>query len=744
MNVKTICILNAVLIAASVIHWTDLYSQQQYVKAKNLEILFSDEGRIVAIKSGKNNLRIPAIAYTEIAGTRQSGALINRRLKDGSLEFERTLISDSLKTQCRLIDRFIPTANSIRWEVIIIGNDKTWASAINTILNYPAGKRTGFWTSWGKPKYDTSIKNTLTRRLTPVPGGSTKKIIGIDNNNWVDPLIPVPFTNDTLYYGAPYFTYERPLASSFWPFQRNLFCIPMFTVIEEESDSGLSFVLSPEDDIIDLVMHTTAKGSATFSRLYNRISTKNTLKFSMDIISHEGDWRAGLGWMSKRYPGYFNPVNKDALKLNGTGAYSNSYATFDADKMKKMAFSVNWQASFDFPYMGMFLPPVQLERKWKRFDKDSISITDMNNYADQMRKQGFYVLNYFNISEFGAKIKYPAPARKASSDSTLWMDSNDFLYTKLPNAIVKVPGKMSRKNIYYPETIHGGPFYTWEGAVVLDCGDSAYRSFLLDQARRHVKQIPASYGIAIDRLDWMRFFNEDADDGISWFDGRPARSLVTSFKTLMEDLAPIMHDAGKNVLVNSISRRLDVLKNIDGIFDEYTYTGSPLNTTALLCINKPALGWTDAASTVVMEGGDNFFQKYLYMGVYPMCPFPGNDHSIQPDKEADKFYLDYGPLMQLIKERKWVLAPHVIDVEKNMAKANVFEIPLGYAIPVVYGKAEKAIITIRLPGIIKKFKCSVYYPGIEKPVDLKYKQLAETIIVDVPLIRGCGMVMLKT
>ena len=55
-------------------------------------------------------------------------------------------------------------------------------------------------------------------------------------------------------------------------------------------------------------------------------------------------------------PEYFNPVNPGSHILGGTGAYSNHYTEFDAEKMKNMCFTVNWQASFDFPYMGMFVP----------------------------------------------------------------------------------------------------------------------------------------------------------------------------------------------------------------------------------------------------------------------------------------------------------------------------------------------------------------------------------------------------
>ena len=85
---------------------------------------------------------------------------------------------------------------------------------------------------------------------------------------------------------------------------------------------------------------------------------ETSLKFSYDIVIHEADWRGGLRWMSSTYPEYFNPVNSVADEMAGTGGYSDSDVDFDVEKMKKMSFSVNWRASFDFPYMGMFIPPV--------------------------------------------------------------------------------------------------------------------------------------------------------------------------------------------------------------------------------------------------------------------------------------------------------------------------------------------------------------------------------------------------
>ncbi len=57
--------------------------------------------------------------------------------------------------------------------------------------------------------------------------------------------------------------------------------------------------------------------------------------------------------------------------------------------------------------MGMFLPPVSRDIEWKRLGGGNMSIRKMNAYAASMKEKGFYVLNYFNITEFGTGIQFP-------------------------------------------------------------------------------------------------------------------------------------------------------------------------------------------------------------------------------------------------------------------------------------------------------------------------------------------------
>jgi len=113
------------------------------------------------------------------------------------------------------------------------------------------------------------------------------------------------------------------------------------------------------------------------------------------------------------------------------------------------------------------------------------TIAQLADYSRRMRVAGFHVLNYFNVTEFGGNVSFPAPPRTIANAEDLWKNPNDFLYASFPDAILRMPDK---------------PLGTWGGAVILDCGVKAYQDFLIRQAERHVKELPHSSGICIDRM----------------------------------------------------------------------------------------------------------------------------------------------------------------------------------------------------------------------------------------------------
>ena len=92
-------------------------------------------------------------------------------------------------------------------------------------------------------------------------------------------------------------------------------------------------------------------------------------------------------------------------------------------------------------------------------------------------------------------------------------------------------------------------------------------------------------------------------------------------ETFWTRLGPMMHGSGKVIFVNNHDKRIDLLRQTDGFFDEFTYAGSPLNLTALMGIRRPVLGWTSEEKNLRPDP-DAFFQRYLHLGVFPMAPFP--------------------------------------------------------------------------------------------------------------------------
>ncbi|NLC56081.1 MAG: hypothetical protein GX774_04515 [Armatimonadetes bacterium] len=659
------------------------------VRAGGLEVSVTDDGHAVVSARGA---RAWGIA-TRLAGCVPQGTPVVAG-RGGRVEVTWRLAREQDGRPCTLVEQFRPGKESIRWEIAVTSDGEPWSTAVETHLSGADPSTTHFWTAWGDPRPVEQV------------------------GDWRDPLQPAPFTDRTLTYGGVDHT------------RSDAFCLPIATLLERHGDRGLSLVLSPEECTLELTLATTAGGTLAFARRHHRLGGGKTQRFAMDLVAHPADWRAGVGWMARRYPRYFDPPNPRSHAIAGLGAYSSYEGELDAARLMAMGFRVNWKASYDFPYMGMFLPPVADDVEWTNFKRLPTSIRQMRDYARRMRRAGFSVLSYFNVTEFGAYATDPAPPRKAQSEADLWRDANDFLHYHLGEAILRGPD--------------GKPFGSWEGALVMDPGEPVYQRFLLAQARRHLEKIPDSDGICIDRLDWLRFYNPRRDDGVSWVDGKPARSLLASWESVMGELGPLMHRADKVIYCNPLNRRLDLMRQIDGIYDEMADQPHSLNLCALLGVRRPVMGWIANTGTLGPDP-DVTLQRYLHLGVFPTAPFPGNDHTITPDAWAERFYLDYGPLFDALRGRTWVLRPHVVTVTAGQARANLFAVPGGYVLPVTGGGDEtRAEVVLNdlplLPGQ-EGFRVEVIHPAGEWRL-LKASLREGRLTLTVPLRRGCAVVRL--
>ena len=130
------------------------------------------------------------------------------------------------------------------------------------------------------------------------------------------------------------------------------------------------------------------------------------------------------------------------------------------------------------------------------------------------------------------------------------------------------------------------------------------------------------------------------------------------------------------------------------------------------------------------------------MGVFPTAPVPGNDHAIVPSPWADRRYLEYGPLLDAIRGRKWVLAPHAVSVEEG-AKANLFRVDGGYAVPVVFGGTREKV-RVELRGLeYGDYLAEAIHPGSRKPVPIALTRDKDAVVLEAPLVRGCAVIQLR-
>jgi len=72
----------------------------------------------------------------------------------------------------------------------------------------------------------------------------------------------------------------------------------------------------------------------------------------------------------------------------------------------------------------------------------------------------------------------------------------------------------------------------------------------------------------------------------------------------------MMHTNDKVIFCNPHYRRLDLMRHIDGIYDEFGQMGHSMNLCALLCVRKPVMEWTISAPAI-QNAPDDYFQRHF-------------------------------------------------------------------------------------------------------------------------------------
>ena len=185
-----------------------------------------------------------------------------------------------------------------------------------------------------------------------------------------------------------------------------------------------------------------------------------------------------------------------------------------------MDFTVNWDATFLYPYHGMWLPyPPFYNSPWLTCFPHHLQngtsqlcihltyeLVDSN--YQKLKSTGFHSLTYanlfeygFNIVELNATLNCPV---NATNQTKIMCDSNRFLRETFFSAILR-----DRKT---DKMIYGGD----GNAIIMDPGTDVYRTHILNMAKTILTKTSDSEGIAIDRQDWIGYVNPHRDDGRTW------------------------------------------------------------------------------------------------------------------------------------------------------------------------------------------------------------------------------------
>jgi hypothetical protein len=506
----------------------------------------------------------------------------------------------------------------------------------------------------------------------------------------------------------------------------------MATILHPARDIGVSFIPSPKNppahptflDISGPATRASAgcraagdcHGPASFSVSRHHLRFGDGAAphvFHTDIVAHEACWRAALGWSAREHATFWEPVSPRIKLIEGLGSYGSYLGNVTDSKFREMGYALNWDLSGRFfPYAGQFLPPVGPGEIWLNDGQGSqprqnISFGVIDDYYGRTQAEGFSTLSYFNVFEWGINVcsnstpglssncpwcHISAPCAGVPgggvvpSSTDAWANSTAYLLEHFPQSVITdfgCGGNQWCLRTAGSRAPEGTPaaIGTWQGGIVLDPACPELKAHFVAQLKRKYNHISNFEGLVVDRADWNALYNHAFDDGSSFIANRTAQlaqysylDTLASLRDLMAARAPTMRINETVMLSNNQGfAQLSLFEHMDGSFSE----GGAINAQGILAARSTAILWvygkTECCSS--QTGADRYFQRHLYMKVFPMAPFPQADHAIPEDPAAEVFFLQYGALFSSLRGAKWLLKAHAVNVTGGPAVANVFELP---------------------------------------------------------------------
>ena len=335
-----------------------------------------------------------------------------------------------------------------------------------------------------------------------------------------------------------------------------------------------------------------------------------------------------------------------------------------------------------------------------------MTFASIDAYYARIQAEGFHTLSYWNVNEYGENVCGNmswnhhtlggcTPSALVPSSTDAWANSSNYIAAQFPNALVTRfdAGGHSGTHSPTPAGQARGAIKTWQGGVVVDPADKDLQAHWLAQLERKYDELSHFEGLVVDRSDWNALYNFDFDDGASLVAGRPAHltqyayvATLRAMRALMAKRQGATRFNETVMLQNALGfAQLSLMEAFDGTFSE----GAIVNAVGVLGAKSTTILWTGSAKECCASDAvaDAYFQRRLYMNVFPMAPFPGADHSVAPSTATDAFYIMYGGMFQSLVGATWLLAPHAVNVSRaarltehgaataTTLVANAFELP---------------------------------------------------------------------
>ena len=436
------------------------------------------------------------------------------------------------------VPQLVPSLpSSIAWTLTVIDANpapiSSWRTTIASTISFGAA--------------DSNISDVL--YWAPRDGDGT------GSGKWVDTLSMLRSTEATaeetlhLSYGDPRFLYEPDLSRG-----RAIMPIPVTVCALASRGAALALLHDPRDALISAYADVNAT-SHIFSRVYNRLGagaapllSGRGANFTTYIIPLGGaDWRGAFAYGRAALPDFFLPSSltarwpeseaapfpprdngvlrrdmngetpqsplrtliaqppPDYLKV-GMGMYTcaSDGPSINATFLAEVGGNIIWDASFFWPYQGLFLPPnvswmsnmgADEETKCGTWKHGLVVDRAVIAASYQARLQAnTTTLSYFNLFHFGKDAKVLPPQPATTGD---WVDSSAFVAAHFPASVLQ-------------PVIHD-----WQGSIVLDPGEPLRKAFLQAQTVDKLASFgPLFGGLSIDETNpaFLINFNRSVGD----------------------------------------------------------------------------------------------------------------------------------------------------------------------------------------------------------------------------------------